>query len=74
MLIWEQYDSDTWGLEWGEYLALVKLAEKTYTAIVGTVDEALWVGYGDELKELTHRCNRAMIVLYNDADISRVSI
>ena len=74
MLVFEQYDKDTWGIEWGDYLCLIKNTEDSYTAVVGTVEDALWVGYGSDYTNIKSRAIRAMIVLHNEADINRVKI
>ena len=77
MLIWEQYDNVTWGVEWGSLLALIKeteLAGPEYTAVCGTVSEAMHVLHDTELKNIQARAVRALIVLHNKADIDRLKI
>ena len=74
MLAWEKYDDDTWGYEWGDLLALIKKAEGSYTCVVGTIAEAIYVVYDDELQNIQSRAMRALITLHNEADINRVKI
>ncbi len=74
MLVFEQYDGDTWGIEWGDYLCLIKRAQEQYTAVVGTMQDAMWIGHGADYNAIKSRAIRAMIVLYNEADIDRVKI
>ena len=71
---WQKYDSDPWGVEWGDLLALIKEREKTYTAVVGTMKEALYVIHDDTLENTQSRALRAMIVINNGYDVSRCTI
>ena len=71
---WQKYDTDTWGLEWGNLLALIKAQGETYTAVVGTTQEALYVIHDDTLENTQSRALRAMIVINNGYDIHRVTI
>ena len=68
MLVFEQYDSDTWGFEWNDLLCL------PISSIVGTIQDALWIGHDTEWNSIKSRSIRAMIVLHNEADIDRVKI
>ncbi len=74
MLVFEQYDSDTWGFEWNDLLCLIKNTDDSYTSIVGTIQDALWIGHDTEWNSIKSRSIRAMIVLHNEADIDRVKI
>ena len=74
MLVFEQYAKDTWGIEWGDYLCLIKSGDEQYTAVVGTIEDALWVGADSDYINIKSRAIRAMIVLHNEADINRVKI
>ena len=71
---WQKYDADTWGFEWGDLLALIKEREKTYTAVVGTMKEALYVIHDDTLENTQSRAIRAMIVINNGYDVNRCTI
>ena len=75
MLIWEQYDSDTWGIEWGAInrLALIKETQPDeYTLIVGTVEDAEYVSKAATLSHAKAKAMRYMMLIINDADIERI--
>lgn len=75
MLIWEQYDSDTWGIEWDEIkrLALIKETQPDeYTLIVGTVEDAEYVSKAATLSHAKAKAMRYMMLIINDADIERI--
>ena len=55
-------------------LALIKDREKTYTAVVGTMKEALYVIHDDTLENTQSRALRAMIVINNGYDVDRCTI
>ena len=55
--------------EWQKYDA-----EKTYTAVVGTMKEALYVIHDDTLENTQSRALRAMIVINNGYDVNRCTI
>lgn len=76
-MVWEKYDSTTWGYEWQDLLALIKAQDTpqgTYTGVVGTVQEALYVLHDTELNSIKARAMRAMVVINNGYDIHRVTI
>jgi len=71
MLIWEQYDSDTWGIEWDAInrLALIKETHPDeYTLIVGTVEDAEYVSKAATLSHAKAKAMRYMMLIINDAD------
>ena len=47
MLLFEQYDEDTWGIEWGDYLCLIKRAI-SYTL---TIDNPILLIVGQGRKD-----------------------
>ena len=68
MLIWEQYDKETWGCEWPalDRLALIKQMEDgNYTCLVGTVAEMEWFKHADTLTQAKALCVRYMILARN---------
>ena len=75
MVIWEQYDKDTWCAEWAELnrLALVKQTEPDHwTCLVGTVEEMEWHTNSRTLAGAKALCMRYMILVNNCDDIERV--
>jgi len=76
MLIWEQYDDETWGAEWETLrrLALIKLtAPGEYTCLVGTLEEAEWSTVTATLSAGKALCQRFMI-LVNNCNPERVKV
>jgi len=68
MLIWEQYDKDTWGAEWLaiKRLALVKaMGDGSYTCLVGTTSEMEWMGTAGELSHAQALCMRYLLLANN---------
>ena len=75
MLTWEQYDKETWGIEWHEVdrLALIKETQPDeYTLIVGTVKDAEYISKAATLSHAKAKCIRYMILLLNKADTERL--
>lgn len=76
MLIWEQYDDETWAAEWtdADLLALVKLtAPNEYTCLVGTLAEMQWSSVADTLSGAKALCVRFMLLVKNcEPDRARV--
>ncbi len=69
MLIWEQYDKDTWGAEWLDLnrLALVKRMEMDggFACLVGTTTEMEWYSASDTLDDAKARCLRYLLLINN---------
>jgi len=75
MLIWEQYDKDTWGAEWLAIsrLALVKaMDDGSYTCLVGTTSEMEWMSISDNLPGAKALCVRYLILANNCASAERL--
>ena len=68
MLIWEQYDKDTWGTEWEALrrLALVKaMDDGSFACLVGTTSEMEWMGAADNLSHARALCMRYLLLTNN---------
>ena len=68
MLIWEQYDKDTWGVEWEalDRLALIKRTDDDqYTCLVGTLSEMEWNSVSGTLAGAKALCLRYMLLIKN---------
>ncbi len=75
MLTWEQYDENTWGIEWDEIqrLALIKETKPDeYTLIVGTVKDAEYISKARTLSCAKAKAIRYMMLLLNDADTEKL--
>ena len=71
MLIWEQYDVDTWGAEWQtnddrQRLALVKrVRDDHYSIVAGTLNELEWSGEAETLSDGQARAARFLLLVNN---------
>ena len=75
MLTWEQYDENTWGIEWDEIqrLALIKETKPDeFTLIVGTVKDAEYISKARTLSCAKAKAIRYMMLLLNDADTEKL--
>ncbi len=75
MLVWEQYDKDTWGCEWESLkrLGLIKKMEDgSYTCLVGTTAEMEWASNADNLSGAKALCIRYMILANNCTSADRL--
>lgn len=75
MVIWEQYDEDTWCAEWTSLkrLALIKQVEPgQYTCLVGTVDEMEWHSNSTTLAHAQALCMRYMMLINNCDSLEQV--
>ncbi len=75
MLIWEQYDADTWACEWDALnrMALIKkMEDDTYTCVVGTIADMEWSVSADTLTNGKALCVRYMILANNCMDLERL--
>ncbi len=75
MLTWEQYDENTWGIEWDEIqrLALIKETKPDeYTLIVGTVKDAEYISKARTLSCAKAKAIRYMMLLLNHADTEKL--
>jgi len=70
MLIWEQYDTDTYGAEWEQEdktrLALVKrVRDDHYSIVAGTINELEWSGEAYTLSDGKARAARYLLLVNN---------
>ena len=68
MLIWEQYDKETWGAEWVDLGRVALIKETTpgeYTCLVGTVEDMEWHSEADTLARAKALCLRFMLLVRN---------
>ncbi len=75
MLIWEQYDKDTWGTEWAalKRLALIKKMEDgSFTCLVGTSADMEWMTISDNLPGAKALCVRYLILANNCTSAERL--
>ena len=75
MFIWEQYDENTWGIEWDavERLALIKETNPDeFTLIVGTVKDAEFISKARTLSNAKAKAIRYMMLLLNNADADKL--